>query len=61
MLEAKLEGKEITVPEPAATAPVIDLMDALKKSVAQSKGRRGSPPRSPRRASGPRFSPLAAS
>jgi DNA end-binding protein Ku len=38
MLEAKLAGKEITVPEPAATAPVIDLMDALKQSVALSKG-----------------------
>jgi DNA end-binding protein Ku len=40
MLEAKLEGKEITLPEPAAPAPVIDLMDALKQSVAQAqKGR----------------------
>src|SRR5918994_2193642 len=37
MLEAKLEGKEITVPEPAPAAPVIDLMDALKQSVAQAK------------------------
>jgi DNA end-binding protein Ku len=37
MLEAKLEGREITVPEPAPAAPVIDLMDALKQSVAQAK------------------------
>jgi DNA end-binding protein Ku len=37
MLEAKLEGKEITLPEPAPAAPVIDLMDALKQSVAQAK------------------------
>ena len=37
MLEAKLEGKEISVPEPAPAAPVIDLMDALKQSVAQAK------------------------
>ncbi len=36
MLEAKLEGKEISVPEPAPAAPVIDLMDALKQSVAQA-------------------------
>jgi DNA end-binding protein Ku len=43
MLEAKLEGKEITVPEPAAVAPVIDLMDALKQSVAQAKKDRGAP------------------
>jgi DNA end-binding protein Ku len=40
MLEAKLEGKEITVPEPAPAAPVIDLMDALKQSVAQAKKQR---------------------
>jgi DNA end-binding protein Ku len=38
MLEAKLAGKEITKPEPvAAEAPVVDLMDALKKSVAQAQ------------------------
>jgi DNA end-binding protein Ku len=43
MLEAKLEGKEITVPEPAPVAPVIDLMDALKQSVAQAKKDRGAP------------------
>jgi DNA end-binding protein Ku len=43
MLEAKLEGKEITVPEPATVAPVIDLMDALKQSVAQAKKDRGAP------------------
>src|SRR5438067_215748 len=30
---------EIDVPEPVAEAPVIDLLDALKKSVAASKGR----------------------
>jgi len=41
MLEAKLEGREITVPEPTPVAPVIDLMDALKQSVAQAKKERG--------------------
>ena len=37
MLEAKLAGEEITAPEPVAEAPVVDLMEALKKSVAASK------------------------
>ena len=37
MLEAKLEGKEISVPEPAEVAPVIDLMEALKESVSQAQ------------------------
>jgi DNA end-binding protein Ku len=41
MLEAKLEGREITVPEPTPVAPVVDLMDALKQSVAQAKKQRG--------------------
>ena len=39
MLEAKLAGEEIAQPEPVAEAPVVDLMEALKKSVAASKGR----------------------
>jgi DNA end-binding protein Ku len=38
LLEAKAEGVEITVPEEApAEAPVIDLMEALKASVAAAK------------------------
>ena len=38
LLEAKLEGRELAEPAPAATeSPVIDLMEALKKSVAASK------------------------
>jgi DNA end-binding protein Ku len=40
MLEAKLAGEEITRPEPIAPAPVVDLMEALKKSVAQAKAQR---------------------
>jgi DNA end-binding protein Ku len=36
MLEAKLAGEEIAMPEPVAEAPVVDLMEALKKSVAAS-------------------------
>jgi len=37
MLEAKLAGQEITKPEPAVETPVIDLMEALKASVAETK------------------------
>jgi len=37
LLEAKLAGEEIAMPEPVADAPVVDLMEALKKSVAASK------------------------
>jgi DNA end-binding protein Ku len=38
LLEAKLEGREVVEPAPAPTeTPVIDLMEALKKSVAASK------------------------
>jgi len=44
LLEAKLAGEEIAMPEPVADAPVIDLMEALKKSVAASKERDGGKP-----------------
>ena len=44
LLEAKLAGEEIAMPEPVADAPVIDLMEALKKSVAASKERDGDKP-----------------
>jgi DNA end-binding protein Ku len=37
LLEAKLAGEEITVPAPVPEAPVIDLMEALKASVAAAK------------------------
>ena len=37
LLEAKLRGEELVVPEPVAVAPVIDLMEALKASVAAAK------------------------
>ena len=40
LLEAKLAGEEIAMPEPVADAPVIDLMEALKQSVAATKGGR---------------------
>jgi len=40
MLEAKLDGQEISKPEPVPDAPVVDLMEALKRSVAEAKGRK---------------------
>jgi DNA end-binding protein Ku len=40
MLEAKLAGQPIEEPEPVEEAPVIDLMDALKKSVAEARDRK---------------------
>jgi DNA end-binding protein Ku len=45
LLDAKLAGEEITAPAPAEpTAPVVDLMEALRASVAEaqqaSKGRK---------------------
>ena len=51
MLEAKLAGQEITRPEPAPETPVVDLMEALRRSVADAQGRRegaksGSPAKS---------------
>jgi DNA end-binding protein Ku len=43
MLEAKLDGQEIAKPEPVAEAPVVDLMEALKRSVAEAKDRKEKP------------------
>ena len=41
LLEAKLAGEEIAAPEPVAeTAPVVDLMEALKASVAEAQGKK---------------------
>ncbi|HEY2373984.1 MAG TPA: Ku protein [Gaiellaceae bacterium] len=37
MLEAKLAGEEISRPEPVAETPVIDLMEALRRSVADAQ------------------------
>jgi DNA end-binding protein Ku len=55
MLEAKLAGEEIATPEPVPETPVVDLMDALKKSVAEvqqrssSDGKAKEPAKRPRR------------
>ncbi len=37
LLEAKMRGEELVAPEPVEVAPVIDLMEALKASVAAAK------------------------
>ena len=40
LLEAKLEGREVTVPEPTPETPVVDLMEALRLSVAEAQQRK---------------------
>ena len=40
MLDAKLAGEAITRPEPVPETPVIDLMEALRRSVADVQGKR---------------------
>ena len=40
MLEAKLAGEEIKRPEPVQETPVVDLMEALRRSVADAQERR---------------------
>lgn len=42
MLDAKLAGQEIKRPEPAPETPVVDLMEALRRSVEDVQGRRSS-------------------
>lgn len=37
LLEAKLAGEELAIPEPVAEAPELDLMEALRRSVAEAK------------------------
>jgi DNA end-binding protein Ku len=49
MLEAKLDGQEIAKPEPVAEAPVVDLMEALKRSVAEAKDRKTAKPAAPKK------------
>jgi DNA end-binding protein Ku len=44
MLDAKLAGQEIKRPEPAPETPVVDLMEALRRSVEDVQGRRAKAP-----------------
>jgi DNA end-binding protein Ku len=48
MLDAKVAGEAITAPEPAAEAPIADLLEALKQSVAAAK-KSGDEPAKPAR------------
>ena len=44
MLEAKLAGEEIKRPEPVTETPVVDLMEALRRSVADAQDRKQAKP-----------------
>ena len=45
LIESKLKGKAVTVPSrPTAKAPVIDMMEALKRSLAKDGGKGGPKP-----------------
>ncbi len=64
MLDAKLAGEAITRPEPVPETPVVDLMEALRRSVAEVQDRRGGAAagrlrRRPRRRKPPRRTALA--
>jgi DNA end-binding protein Ku len=43
LLEAKLAGQEIETPEPDAPTPVVDLMEALRASVAAASKKPAAP------------------
>jgi DNA end-binding protein Ku len=45
MLEAKVSGAEIVRPEPVPEAPVVDLMEALRQSIAATQGGEKAPAR----------------
>jgi DNA end-binding protein Ku len=52
MLEAKLAGQEIARPEPLPEVQVVDLMEALKKSVAQAQKAKPAPAKTKKAATG---------
>jgi DNA end-binding protein Ku len=51
MLDAKLAGEAIARPAPAPETPVVDLMEALRRSVADVQERRGAAPKKTKAAS----------
>src|SRR5215208_5360186 len=60
MLEAKLAGEEIAIPEPEPEAPVVDLMEALRRSVAEITDREEEAPAKNKAAAKPRARKKAA-
>jgi non-homologous end joining protein Ku len=40
MIDARLKGRKLTLVTPTAKPKVVDLMDALQKSIAQAKVKR---------------------
>ncbi|MDQ4029622.1 MAG: Ku protein [Actinomycetota bacterium] len=52
MLEAKLAGEELARPAPAPETPVVDLMEALRRSVAEAQERKPARPRAKKPAAG---------
>src|ERR671933_778256 len=59
MLEAKLAGREVAKPEPVPETPVVDLMEALRRSVAEVQERKPKP--APKRAARSRAKAKSAS
>lgn len=51
MLDAKLAGEAIARPAPVPETPVVDLMEALRRSVAEVQERRGAAPKKTKAAS----------
>ena len=55
MLEAKLAGQEVAKPAPVpAETPVVDLMDALRRSVAEAQGRKQAATAAPKKRAAPK-------
>jgi DNA end-binding protein Ku len=50
MLEAKLAGEEVARPEPVQETPVVDLMEALRRSVAEAEGKKSPRKKAPAKA-----------
>jgi non-homologous end joining protein Ku len=54
MLEAKLQGHEVAKPAPVPETPVVDLMDALRRSVAEAQGRKQAQPTTTKKRAAPK-------
>jgi DNA end-binding protein Ku len=54
MLEAKLQGHEVEKPAPVPETPVVDLMDALRRSVAEAQERKKPQPAATKKRAAPK-------